>query len=104
MKTLPTPTNITAQDLANTKWYFLYSYEGERPTKLHCFKPSTEQEYVRAYKMNIPVGDPYEGSVSLCGKFKPLGEDERIMSLSEIEEDVFNEENACKTCLKLWKR
>lgn len=47
--------------------------------------------------------DKYDGNKSLCGKIGAHDGD-KFIALKDFKPEVLNEEKACKTCLKIYKK
>ncbi len=75
------------------KWV---SADNETATRssLHCY-----QSAMRGSSWNR-----HEGNRSLCGKGGLSDDGEIFLSIGQIKEEPLNEEGACKTCLKIYRK
>lgn len=77
------------------KWFAPENEDGSSVLKQHAFVPATcKERYTR---------DEYPGNKSLCGIGFISEDGEYAQKWEDIEQEIFNENNACKKCLKLSK-
>lgn len=81
-------------------WNTSENYDATRVSKQHAFKSSPCQE--RA--MGIPIGERYEGNISLCGKLSIINESESKVHLNEIDSEPLNIDKCCKKCKKILEK
>lgn len=80
--------------MIEVKFLTLDNYTGESTLKQHAFKYKQRK---RAYTREL-----YDGNISLCGKIMAGNENEEALSMAEIENEIVDQANCCKTCYKIY--
>jgi hypothetical protein len=77
-------------------WNQLDSMDGERTLSQHAFK---NKEFNKKW-----LGETFIAAESLCGKFSVSDNGENMLSTEELHPEELREHDACKTCLRIFKK
>tara|TARA_A100000172_G_C3044260_1_gene111851 strand:+ start:25892 stop:26197 length:306 start_codon:yes stop_codon:yes gene_type:complete len=75
-------------------WDTLENFDASTTLAQHAFVSVQRGKYYE---------DKYDGNKSLCGKIGAHDGD-KFIALKDFNPEVLNEEKACKTCLKIYKK
>lgn len=73
-------------------WNAPENSDASRVLALHAFIPKQRGKWYE---------DKYEGNKSLCGRIGIANESERFITISEIDNEKFDETKACKQCVRI---
>lgn len=75
-------------------WVSIDDINGEHTISQHAFISAKRGKWYE---------DKYDGNKSLCGKIGAHDGD-KFIALKDLNSEELNEEKACKTCLKIYKK